>query len=402
MTYYKINWSQFVTDASLAILAGQVGAPLTQSVAELRPFVASICASAGGLPVSEQPLDEAARTAVVLRLVNEGLAHALHTANEGGRRVPDNYVQTAGAGMLAEIVTPVTPLNLNTASVKELVPLPGIGPTLAARIVGERLARGAYSSLDDLDRRVEGVGPAIVAKIRYRVRFGSPLEATNTAVPDLAWLVARMPGATVWEQLVAALDAVATACAADPHPATKEYQPRDFDLALAEPESLADWVGVLSGLDYFRRLPALLQNVTTSLDVCLFHIALPEPTHPTRLLLEALVAAHNRGVAVRVLLDADRPEDPYRSSVINAPAQVYLTAAGIPVQFDSTERLLHSKYLVADGSLVILGSHNWSAGSYFAYDDLSLVIQSVELAQTLSARFVSLWQEASERNTVVR
>lgn len=402
MSYYKINWSQFVTDASLAILAGQVGAPLTQSVGELRPFVASICASAGGLPVSEQPLDEAVRTAVVLRLVNEGVAHALHTAHEGGRRVPDNYVQTAGAGMLAAIVTPVTPLNLNAVSVKEMVPLPGIGPTLAARIVGERLARGPYSSLDDLDRRVEGVGPAIVAKIRYRVRFGSPLEATNTAVPDLAWLVARMPGATVWEQLVAALDAVATTCAADPHPATKEYQPRDFDLALAEPESLADWVGVLSGLDYFRRLPALLQNVTTSLDVCLFHIALPEPTHPTRLLLAALVAAHNRGVAVRVLLDADRPEDPYRSSVINAPAQVYLTAAGIPVQFDSTERLLHSKYLVADGSLVILGSHNWSAGSYFAYDDLSLVIQSVELAQTLSARFVSLWQDASERNTIAR
>ncbi|MBK8986496.1 MAG: helix-hairpin-helix domain-containing protein [Chloroflexi bacterium] len=398
MSYYKINWSQFVTDASLAILAGQVGAPITQSVGELRPFVASICASAGGLPVTEQPLDEAARTAVVLRLVNEGLAHALHTAHEGGRRVPDNYVQTAGPGMLAEIVTPVTPLNLNTASVKEMVHLPGIGPTLAARIVGERLARGLYSSLDDLDRRVKGVGPTAVGRLRYRVRFGSPLEATNTAVPDLAGLTARMPGATIWEQLVAALDAVATTCAADPHPATKEYQPRNFDLALAEPESLADWVGVLSGLDYFRRLPALLQNVTTSLDVCLFHIALPEPTHPTRLLLEALVAAHNRGVAVRVLLDADRPEDPYRSSVINAPAQAYLTAAGIPVQFDSTERLLHSKYLVADGSLVILGSHNWSAGSYFVYDDLSLVIQSVELAQTLTARFVSLWQEASERN----
>ncbi|MBK7181108.1 MAG: ComEA family DNA-binding protein [Chloroflexi bacterium] len=209
MSYYKINWSQFVTDDSLAILAGQVGAPITQSVGELRPFVTSICAAAGGLPVTEQPLDEAARTAVVLRLLDEGVAHALHTAHEGAV-VPDNYVQTAGAGMLAEIVTPVTPLNLNTASVKELVPLPGIGPTLAARIVGERLARGAYSSLDDLDRRVEGVGPTVVAKIRYRVRFGSPLEATHTAVPDLAWLVARMPGATIWEQLIAALDAVAT------------------------------------------------------------------------------------------------------------------------------------------------------------------------------------------------
>lgn len=320
MSYYKINWSQFVTDASLSTLAGQVGAPITQPVAELRPFVASICASAGGLPVTEQPLDEAARTAVVLRLVNEAV-----------------------------------------------------------------------------DQRVKGVGSTAVVRLRYRVRFGSPLEAIKTAVPDLAVLTARMPGATVWEQLVVALDAVATTCAADPYPATREYQPRHFDLALAEPENQADWVGVLSGLDYFRRLPALLQNVTASLDVCLFHIALPEPTHPTRLLLEALVAAHERGVAVRVLLDADRPEDPYRSSVINAAAQAYLSAADIPVQFDSTERLLHSKYLVADGSLVIMGSHNWSAGSYFAYDDLSLVIQSVELAQTLTARFASLWQEASER-----
>lgn len=55
MSYYKINWSQFVTDDSLAILAGQVGAPITQSVGELRPFVTSICAAAGGLPVTEQP-----------------------------------------------------------------------------------------------------------------------------------------------------------------------------------------------------------------------------------------------------------------------------------------------------------------------------------------------------------
>jgi len=399
MTYYKINWSQFVSDASLAILAERVGAPImsSSSLAELRPFVASICASAGGLPVTEQPLDEAARTAVVLRLVAEGVAHALHKAHERAPRVPDNYVQTPGSGALAEIVAPVTPLNLNTASVHELVQLPGIGPTLAARVVRERLARGPFASLDDLDRRVDGLGPTAVAKIRYRVRFGSALEAAYTAVPDLAGLAARMPGATAWEKLVAALDAVATTCAAEPHPATREYQPRNFDLGLIEPDSQADWVGVLSGLDYFRQLPTLLQNVNASLDVCLFHIALPEPTHPTRLLLEALIAAHNRGVIVRVLLDADRPEDPYRSSVINAPARAYLAAAGIPVQFDSTERLLHSKYLVADDSLVVLGSHNWAAGSYFVYDDLSLVIQSVELAQTLTTRFASLWQEASER-----
>jgi len=50
------------------------------------------------------------------------------------------------------------PLDLNAATALELEALPGVGPTLATRIVDDRRARGPFSALDDLVR-VRGIGP---------------------------------------------------------------------------------------------------------------------------------------------------------------------------------------------------------------------------------------------------
>lgn len=55
-------------------------------------------------------------------------------------------------------------VNANTASPDELRTVRGIGPSIAQRIVDER-RRGAYSSLDDLQARVRGVGEASVRKM---------------------------------------------------------------------------------------------------------------------------------------------------------------------------------------------------------------------------------------------
>lgn len=56
------------------------------------------------------------------------------------------------------------PLDLNQATVGDLVLLPGIGPKLAERIVVERTRRGRFGSLGEL-RSVKGVGPVIWARI---------------------------------------------------------------------------------------------------------------------------------------------------------------------------------------------------------------------------------------------
>jgi phosphatidylserine/phosphatidylglycerophosphate/cardiolipin synthase-like enzyme len=104
-----------------------------------------------------------------------------------------------------------------------------------------------------------------------------------------------------------------------------------------------------------------------------------------------LARAHEAGIQVRILLDRDRATDPYRSTVINANAKAYPETHGVSCKFDREDRLLHSKYVLVDEDLVVLGSHNWSAGSYFLMDDLSVAVRSESLVQALRARFDTLW-----------
>ncbi len=57
------------------------------------------------------------------------------------------------------------PLDLNHASLSELILLPSIGPVLAARIVKDRHERGSFGSLQEL-QRVRGIGPRTFKRLR--------------------------------------------------------------------------------------------------------------------------------------------------------------------------------------------------------------------------------------------
>ena len=65
---------------------------------------------------------------------------------------------------------PAEPVDPDVASAPELDRLPGIGPSLAARIVADRDSLGPFGSLDGL-QRVRGIGPALAAKLAPHVVF---------------------------------------------------------------------------------------------------------------------------------------------------------------------------------------------------------------------------------------
>jgi competence ComEA-like helix-hairpin-helix protein len=71
-------------------------------------------------------------------------------------------------------------LDLNRATAAELERLPGIGPSLAARIIADREQRGPYGSPETL-LRVSGIGPRTLA--RLRPYLAAPRAAADSGSP---------------------------------------------------------------------------------------------------------------------------------------------------------------------------------------------------------------------------
>jgi len=59
-------------------------------------------------------------------------------------------------------------ININTAEAWLLESLPGIGETLAQRIVDYRIANGYFQSIDDL-KQVDGIGVSVFEKMKDKI-----------------------------------------------------------------------------------------------------------------------------------------------------------------------------------------------------------------------------------------
>ncbi|MGD8252671.1 MAG: phospholipase D-like domain-containing protein [Desulfobacterales bacterium] len=397
---YSFRWDVFANDTVLRQVLEMAGVRSPSAPTRIRPLVVQILKTVGGPGLIETPPAPENQTAIALRTLQLALDHTLSRMSLPVLAAGYVFKEADGSLFDRELTARPT-VSINRAAPAELEALPEIGAVMAERIVGERLANGRYSGSRDLAARVRGIGEQTADMLDTILEYddfpdipGSTLMRTGDLSSDLKTLMTLHTGGTPVERLASSLETIAVACADTPHPYSHHGLCHPAG-SLPPPTSAekAD-VRVLWGSEYYRVLPEWFGAASTAIDVCMFHIALPTSSHPTRRLLDALIDARRRNLSVRVLMDADRDTDPYRSTVINAGAKVYLEAAGVPVRFDPEDRLLHSKFIVIDGSVVIMGSHNWSAGSYFQFDDLSVAIHSQTVGQEQSGRFNSLWEQA--------
>lgn len=84
-------------------------------------------------------------------------------AGAGAGAVPVSGA-VSGAGPPGAL-TPRPPVSLNRATLEQLDALPGVGPTLAQRILAYRAAHGSFRSVDQL-RQVSGIGARTYAELR--------------------------------------------------------------------------------------------------------------------------------------------------------------------------------------------------------------------------------------------
>lgn len=97
-------------------------------------------------------------------------------------------------------------------------------------------------------------------------------------------------------------------------------------------------------------------------------------------IIDAIIAAQRRGVAVTVLLDKSAPRE--RGEGADAVA-----AAGIPVLIDRRPAIAHNKVMVIDGATVITGSFNFTRSAQCCNAENLLVLHSPALAAAYAGNF---------------
>ncbi|NMO22891.1 helix-hairpin-helix domain-containing protein [Pyxidicoccus fallax] len=114
----------------------------------------------------------------VARLQWPDSAPALDCAPEAVRIGPEG-IATCGEGLPpagAQALALGRRLDLNTATAEELALLPGVGPSLARRLVEVREDSGGFTSWDDVDA-VPGVGSAKLQTLQAATVLGASPDA---------------------------------------------------------------------------------------------------------------------------------------------------------------------------------------------------------------------------------
>lgn len=122
---------------------------------------------------------------------------------------------------------------------------------------------------------------------------------------------------------------------------------------------------------------AELSRARQTADICVFTISDDRIT-------AAILAAHARRVAVRIITDNEKQYD--------AGSDVeQLRRAGIALRVDETEHHMHHKFAVLDGRALLNGSFNWTR-SASKYNEENLIVTSdAALVATFARQFASMW-----------
>ena len=146
-----------------------------------------------------------------------------------------------------------------------------------------------------------------------------------------------------------------------------------------------------------RGIAGFLAEARTSLDIAMYDVRFE--TDAGALVLASLLAAVQRGVAVRLLYNVAHPgpipvppPPETKPEAIEALPVPTRGVAGIP-------DLMHHKFVVRDSEAVWTGSTNWTDDSWSRQENAIVTIESREIAYAYSLDFGQLWERGEVEGT---
>ena len=119
-------------------------------------------------------------------------------------------------------------------------------------------------------------------------------------------------------------------------------------------------------------------------------------TNPANMIKDALIRAAHRGVRVKVLLEKEDGEGGTINSDNEHTAEM-LRKGGVTVYFDSPWKRTHAKAIVIDKRYTFIGSHNLTSSALGHNKELSLLIDSEDVADRTGKYIEEMMKRAGGR-----
>lgn len=120
------------------------------------------------------------------------------------------------------------------------------------------------------------------------------------------------------------------------------------------------------------------------------HVAIAYFNHDG--IADAIIAAHDRGVEVKVLGEADESGE----GGINEEVVAKLKAAGVDYRDDGNDALMHNKFSIIDGYVTLTGSFNYTNAADQRNNENLVVLMSEHTAGQYELEFEALWAAGVE------
>jgi len=134
------------------------------------------------------------------------------------------------------------------------------------------------------------------------------------------------------------------------------------------------------GKQFPNKVIPLIKNAKNSIKIVVFDWRWypNDPANPVQLFNQAIIQARRRGVQVSV--------------VTNIPEVIkILNDNGCSAKRPATPKLIHSKLMIIDDKILVLGSHNYTQSAFTMNHEASIVINSGESIEEFERNFNNLY-----------
>ncbi len=133
------------------------------------------------------------------------------------------------------------------------------------------------------------------------------------------------------------------------------------------------------GSSCIDRIVSLFNAAEESVDICVFTISCD-------VISDAIIAAHKRGVKIRVISDDDKADD------LGSDIARFI-GKKIKVKTDDSPSHMHHKFAIFDQRILLNGSFNWTRSATMNNNENIVVDTNPALVQAFQQEFDSLWQQ---------